>query len=59
MGRAEVEYMVMEEADMEEAEGVMLHEVWRELALRKKGEVVREVVEVERRVIVVEFEKYD
>jgi hypothetical protein len=41
MGRAEVEYMVMEEA-----KGVTLHEDWRELALRKKCEVVRAVVEV-------------
>jgi hypothetical protein len=54
---AEGEEVGAEYVVMEEAVGRRLCDVWRDLALRKKCEVVRELVEMEGRVLKVVFEK--
>lgn len=41
---------------MEEARGSQLHEVWNELPLRKKVDVVREVVDIKRKLLSVSFD---
>jgi len=42
---------------MEEASGSQLHEVWQELSLRRKCDIVHEFVDVERKLLSVSFEK--
>jgi hypothetical protein len=49
----QAEYIIMEEA-----KGSQLHEVWQELPLRKKCDIVREFVDVERKLLSVSFAKY-
>lgn len=44
---------------MEEARGSQLHEVWQDLSLRTKSEIIREFVDVERKLLSVSFNKYD
>ena len=48
----QAEYIIMEEAS-----GSQLHEVWQDLSLRRKCEIVREFVDVERKLLSVSFEK--
>ena len=48
----QAEYIIMEEA-----RGSQLHEVWEGLSLRKKADILREFVELERRMLSVSFEK--
>jgi hypothetical protein len=50
----QAEYIIMEEA-----KGSQLHEVWQDLPLRKKCDILREIVDVERKLLSVSFEKYD
>ncbi len=49
----ESEYIIMEEA-----RGVQLHEVWQKAELRAKGDIVREIVEVEKKMLSVSFNMY-
>lgn len=44
---------------MEEARGSRLHEVWQDLPIRLKTNIIREFVEVERKLLSVSFNKYD
>lgn len=48
----QVEYIIMEEA-----KGSQLHEVWQDLPLQAKCDIVRECVDVEKRLLPVSFEK--
>jgi hypothetical protein len=48
----QAEYIIMEEA-----RGSQLHEVWQDLPLRKKTDIIREVVEIEKKLLSVSFEK--
>jgi hypothetical protein len=41
---------------MEEARGSQLHELWDELPLRKKVDVIREIVDIERKLLSVSFD---
>jgi hypothetical protein len=41
---------------MEEARGSQLHEFWDELPLRKKVDVIREIVDIERKLLSVSFD---
>lgn len=47
------EYIIMEEAS-----GHQLHEVWPQLPLRKRCDIIREIVDVEAKLLSVSFEKY-
>jgi hypothetical protein len=49
----EAEYIIMEEASDSQ-----LHEVWQDLSLWKKRDVIREIVDVERKLLSVSFDKY-
>jgi hypothetical protein len=49
----ESEYIILEEA-----EGLQLHEVWQKLELRAKREIVREIVEAEKKMLSVSFDAY-
>lgn len=49
----QAEYIIMEEA-----QGSQLHEVWKDLPLRKKVQVIREFVEIERKLLSISFDKY-
>lgn len=49
----ESEYIIMEEA-----RGVQLHEVWQKAELRAKGDIIREIVEIEKKMLSVSFNKY-
>lgn len=42
---------------MEEAEGSQLHKVWSQMGLRAKRDVVHQIVEIERRMLSVSFDK--
>jgi len=42
---------------MEEARGSQLHEVWHDLSLWRKTDIIREFVDVERKLLSVSFEK--
>lgn len=42
---------------MEEARGSQLHEVWQDLPLRKKSNIIREFVDIERKLLSVSFGK--
>ena len=42
---------------MEEAKGCQLHETWQHLPLRKKCDIVREIVDIEKRLLSVSFAK--
>ena len=44
---------------MEEARGSPLHEVWQDLPLRTKCDIVRQFVDIERRLLSVSFDRYD
>jgi hypothetical protein len=48
----QAEYIIMEEAS-----GSQIHEVWQDPSLRRKTEIIREFVDVERRLLSVSFEK--
>lgn len=48
----QAEYIIMEEAS-----GSQLHEVWQDLPLRRKCDIIREFVAVERKLLSVSFEK--
>jgi len=48
----QAEYIIMEEAS-----GSQLHEVWQDLPLRRKCDIIRELVDVERKLLSVSFEK--
>jgi hypothetical protein len=48
----QAEYIIMEEA-----RGSQLHEVWQDLPLRRKSDIIREFVDVERKLLSVSFEK--
>jgi hypothetical protein len=48
----QAEYIIMEEA-----RGSQLHKVWQGLPLRKKSDMIREFVEIERKLLSVSFEK--
>ena len=49
----DAEYIIMEEA-----KGSQLHEVWEDLHLRTKLDVIQEIVDVERKLLSVSFGKY-
>lgn len=49
----QAEYIIMEEA-----RGSQLHEVWKDLPLRKKVNIIHEFVEIERKLLSVSFDKY-
>lgn len=49
----ESEYIIMEEA-----KGSQLHEVWQNLELRAKRDVIREIVDVEKKMLSVSFDRY-
>jgi hypothetical protein len=49
----QAEYIIMEEA-----RGSQLHEVWKDLPLRKKVNIIREFVEIERKLLSVSLVKY-
>lgn len=44
---------------MEEAIGSQLHEVWQSLPWRTKSDIIREFVEVEKKLLSISFGKYD
>ncbi|KAF1828217.1 hypothetical protein BDW02DRAFT_635315 [Decorospora gaudefroyi] len=48
----QAEYIIMEEAS-----GSQLHEVWQDLSLRRKSDIIREFVDVERKLLSFSFEK--
>jgi hypothetical protein len=48
----QAEYIIMEEA-----RGSQLHEVWKDLPLRKKTDIIREFVEIEKKLLSVSFKK--
>jgi hypothetical protein len=48
----QAEYIIMEEAS-----GFQLHEVWEDLPLRKKSDIIREFVDIERRLLSISFDK--
>ena len=48
----QAEYIIMEEAS-----GSQLHEVWQDLSLRRKCDIIREFVDIERKLLSVSFEK--
>jgi hypothetical protein len=48
----QAEYIIMEEA-----RGSKLHEAWQDLPLRKKSDIIREFVEIEKKLLSVSFEK--
>ncbi|KAF1918998.1 kinase-like domain-containing protein [Ampelomyces quisqualis] len=48
----QAEYIIMEEA-----KGSQLHEVWDDLSLRTKCNIVREIVDIEKRLLSVSFDK--
>jgi len=48
----QAEYIIMEEAS-----GSQLHEVWQDLSLRRKSDIIREFVDVERKLLSVSFKK--
>ncbi|KAH7402342.1 kinase-like domain-containing protein [Phaeosphaeria sp. MPI-PUGE-AT-0046c] len=48
----QAEYIIMEEA-----RGTQLQEVWQDLPLRKKCEIIRAIVDVERKLLSISFEK--
>ncbi|CAN9468956.1 unnamed protein product [Alternaria alternata] len=48
----QAEYIIMEEAS-----GSQLHEVWQDLPLRKKSDIIREFVDIERRLLSISFDK--
>jgi hypothetical protein len=50
----QAEYIIMEEA-----RGSQLHEVWQDLSLRSKSNIIREFVDVEGKLLSVSFNKYD
>jgi hypothetical protein len=47
----QAEYIIMEEAG-----GSQLHEVWQDLSLQKKVDIIREFVDVERKLLPVSFD---
>jgi hypothetical protein len=49
----ESEYIIMEEA-----EGRQLHKAWKQLELRAKREIVREIVDIEKKMLSVSFDMY-
>ncbi|KAF2127779.1 hypothetical protein P153DRAFT_55435 [Dothidotthia symphoricarpi CBS 119687] len=49
----QAEYIIMEEA-----RGSLLHEVWRDLSLRTKSDIIREFVDIERKLLSVSFDRY-
>jgi hypothetical protein len=49
----QTEYIIMEEA-----KGSQLHEVWQDLPLRAKGDIIREFVDIEQKLLSVSFDKY-
>lgn len=49
----EAEYIIMEEV-----KGLQLYEVWQDLPLRNKCDVIREIVDVERRLLSLSFDSY-
>ncbi|RII14889.1 hypothetical protein CUC08_Gglean003811 [Alternaria sp. MG1] len=48
----QAEYIIMEEAS-----GSQLHEVWQDLPLRKKVDIIREFVDIERKLLSISFHK--
>jgi hypothetical protein len=48
----QAEYIIMEEA-----RGSQLHEIWQDLSLRRKSDIIHEFVDVERKLLSVSFEK--
>jgi hypothetical protein len=48
----QAEYIIIEEAS-----GIQLHEVWEDLPLRKKSDIIREFVDIERRLLSISFDK--
>jgi hypothetical protein len=44
---------------MEEAKGTQLHGVWQDLPLRTKSDIIREFVDVEKKLLSVSFDMYD
>lgn len=49
---AQAEYIIMEEA-----RGSQFHEVWQDLSLRKKADIIREFVDIGRKLPSVSFDK--
>lgn len=49
----EAEYILMEEA-----EGSQLHEVWQGLQLRAKRDIVHDIVEIEKKMLSISFDRY-
>jgi hypothetical protein len=50
----QAEYIIMEEA-----KGSQLHEVWQSLPWRTKSDIIREFVEVEKKLLSISFDRYD
>ena len=50
----EAEYIIMEEA-----KGLRLHEAWRDFPLRAKGDLIGQIVEIERKLLSVSFDRYE
>jgi hypothetical protein len=53
-GDVGAEYIIMEEA-----QGEQLHEVWQDLSLPVKFEIVEQVVEIESKLLSLSFDRYD
>ncbi|KAJ4983835.1 hypothetical protein SVAN01_10698 [Stagonosporopsis vannaccii] len=49
----QAEYIIMEEA-----QGSQLHKVWQDLPLRKKVNIMREFVEIEKKLLSISFDKF-
>lgn len=49
----ETEYIIMEEA-----KGSQLHEVWQNLELRAKRDIIHEIVDAEKKMLSVSFDRY-
>jgi hypothetical protein len=49
----QAEYIIMEEA-----KGSQLHAVWQDLPLRTKGNIIREFIDIEEKLLSISFDKY-
>lgn len=50
----QTEYIIMEQAV-----GTQLHEVWQDISVRKKGDIIREIVDVEKKLLSISFDRYE
>lgn len=53
MDPVESEYILMEEA-----KGSQLHGVWQKLELREKRDIIQEIINVERKMLSISFDRY-